>query len=243
MEKTFNCFKFRAVNKFLIDSLVHSTIFLARPDCLNDPFDSNIDIATIIKKYSMDEENLSLRKAANNILSNRGFVERFKKNIGELGICSFSIALHETLMWSHYGDEHKGIAVEYDFPIGIFDNDDNYISVAPTTYKENAVSDWLQENILRYESDNYGFVTELMQKVLTSKAPSWEYEEEGRIISKHSGLIEIHRSALKTIVFGLRTSGADEKLIRTLVSTYYPKVKYKRVMRGGNDFGLVFQDA
>lgn len=35
----YTMFRFRAINKHLLASLVNSEIYFAQPNCLNDPFD------------------------------------------------------------------------------------------------------------------------------------------------------------------------------------------------------------
>ena len=76
--------------------------------------------------------------------------------------------------------------------------------------------------------------------MLTSKAPLWSYEEEGRIIRPITGLLEIPKIMLKSVTFGLRTSSADEAIIRKTIGAHYEGIKYQRVVRGSNDFGLSF---
>ena len=37
-------FKFRAINKYMIESLVNPSLYFAKPNTLNDPFDCLIDL-------------------------------------------------------------------------------------------------------------------------------------------------------------------------------------------------------
>lgn len=48
-------------------------------------------------------------------------------------------------MWSHYADQHRGIALHYDFPIDFLNNPDEIFGVAPVKYGTNTVSDWHKE--------------------------------------------------------------------------------------------------
>ena len=43
-------FKFREINKYLIDALVKGTIYFASPRQLNDPFDCRVDIKKSAKQ-------------------------------------------------------------------------------------------------------------------------------------------------------------------------------------------------
>lgn len=240
---SFNCFKFRMVNDYLLDSLENSTLYFASREALNDPFDSNVDIKSIFKRFAADTKNKLNSRIGSEILKDEGFFTRFHQNMVELGICSFTIALHETLMWSHYGNEHKGVAIEYDFPIEYLDDEDVFLGASATTYDDNAITDWLSDHIIQYEYNHYKLVTGLLKKMLTSKAPSWSYEEEGRIIRPTTGLLEIPKDILKSVTFGLRTSVEDETKVRDVINAHYSNVKYQRVVRGESDFGLSFINA
>ncbi len=243
VKNSFNCFKFRRVSDHLLDSLENSTLYFSSREGLNDPFDSNIDIESIFRRFAEDTKNKLHTKFGQAILKDEKFFQRFHKSMEDFGICSFSIALHETLMWSHYGDEHKGVALEYDFPIGYLDDEDKFLGVSATTYDDNAISAWVADHIILFQYNHYEFVTGLLRKMLTSKAPAWSYEEEGRIIRAITGAFEIPREMLKGVTFGLRTSAKDEEMIRTVVDKNYEDIKYQRVVRGDSDFGLSFVDA
>jgi hypothetical protein len=55
--------KFRKIDKFLLDSLVHGHLCFAPPDKLNDPFDCKIDINKSLTKAiteSSDSEKATL---------------------------------------------------------------------------------------------------------------------------------------------------------------------------------------
>lgn len=239
-KNSFNCFKFRVVNECLIDSLHSSTLYFASREALNDPFDSNIDVETILKKFAVDPKNKLNRKIGKEILKNRAFFQKFHRNIAKLGICSFSIALHQTLMWAHYGNAHRGVALEYDFPLEYLNDEDKFLGISAITYDNDAISAWLNNHLRLYESDHYEFVTGLFKVMLTSKSPSWSYEEEGRIIRPTTGSLEIPRKMLKSVTFGLRISDKDETALRDAIDSNYSGIQYRRVVRGDSDFGLKF---
>jgi len=239
----FRCFKYKAINKNLVDSLVNSTLYFSSRDKLNDPFDSQINLHKIIismlKSGDLDKDTKS---ALVKINATNKFFENFENGYKDFGICSFSIELKNTLMWSHYADEHRGLALYYDFPTKFLDNPDEILGVSPVKYKNNSISHWLQENASYYEKDHFHFVTELLKIVITAKAPEWEYEKEGRIIRPVAGTYVIPREFLKGITFGLRTSDSDEKLIRSLADKYYEEMQFSRVVRTGDNFGIDIQD-
>jgi len=103
-------FRFRAINKHLLDSLVNSKIYFAEPTCLNDPFDCRVEVLksldnAIIKSSPENRETLKkLRQMP-------GFFEKVQADISQVGVCSFSLELTNPLMWSHYADQHRGLSL------------------------------------------------------------------------------------------------------------------------------------
>lgn len=85
-------FKFRDVNKYLIDSLVKGYLYFAHPDRLNDPFDCQVDI----KRSSHNAmSKLSGNKKANlaKLAGLERYFDQIQKDTGKAGICSFSLEL------------------------------------------------------------------------------------------------------------------------------------------------------
>ena len=231
------CFKYREINKRLVDSLVKSHLYFSQRKQINDPFDSNVDIARALDNLllSKDKDKVDLFRVLRNSDER---LNRFNNGVDTLGICSFSLTLDETLMWSHYSNNHKGICIRYDFSKDFLDNEDEILGVTPVTYEPNSVSDWLFNNIDLYKSDLETFIVSLLQIHVTSKAPTWKYEEEVRIIRPSAGLYEVPREALSHIIFGLQTPEADKSLIRSIIEKYYQNVKFGQVIRTNSDFGI-----
>ena len=50
----------------------------------------------------------------------KGFFDKVQTDLRNVGVCSFSLELTNTLMWSHYADEHRGICLTYSFPESFF---------------------------------------------------------------------------------------------------------------------------
>lgn len=239
----FRCFKYRAVNKYLIDSLVNSTLYFASRDALNDPFDSKINIEEVITSLLGEDLPNRTRSALERIRHDRQFFQKFDAGYKDFGICSFSIELAEILMWSHYADQHRGVALHYDFPMEVLDNPSEIFGVAPVKYETDTVSDWIRTNAYLFDDDHFVFVTDLLKQVLTAKAPAWAYECEGRIIRPTAGPYAVSRSTLTGITFGLRTEPSDESLIRSIAGRYFDGIKFSRVVRSGSDFGIRIDDA
>ena len=231
------CFKYRAIDKCLLELLVHSEMYFPHRAQLNDPFDCNIDIVRALD-HAIARGTCKNPDLLAKFRQDEAVTQRFSKNVGEMGIGSFSLTNDETLLWSHYADDHRGVALRYDFPMALLDDEDNIVGVSAVSYEPNAVSDWLTDNAHLYIDNLQEFIIELLKKVLMSKAPAWQYEQEARIVRPATGLFALPRETLTHVIFGLQTSQQDEAVIRSLVEKYYNEVKFGRVVRTVDDFGI-----
>lgn len=231
----YSFFKYRTINKNLLDSLVKSQLYFAPRNALNDPFDCNIDIVRVVDHLIATQTDTEILEE---FRKEEQGIKLFHENISSLGICSFSLKSNETLMWSHYADDQKGVCLRYEFEESFLDNEDEILGVSRVAYEKNAISNWLKTNIHLFKKDQQAFIINLLTMFLTSKAPSWLYEEEARIIRPTTGLYEIPRKSLTHIIFGLRTTEGDEALLRSIAEKYYSGVEFGRIFRTHDDFGI-----
>jgi len=235
------CFKFRPINKYLLESLVQSALYFPTRAQLNDPFDCNVDIMRAIDRAIQrgGEQEIELLRQ---FQADQDSITRFDRGLESLGVGSFSLTHQETLLWSHYANDHKGVAVRYDFPEEFLNNEDEILGVSSVSYDSNAISDWLSGNIAQWRDDHRSFIIGLLKRVLMSKAPSWAYEQEARIVRPTAGPFNIPRTTLTHIFFGLQTTPKDESLVRAILEKQYHSVKFGRAVRTEEDFGLGIQE-
>lgn len=231
------CFKYRPIDKRLLESLIQSVIYFPRREQLNDPFDCNVDIARALD-HAISSGSCDAPETLRRFRDNEAEIERFRKNVAELGVGSFSLTNNEALLWSHYASDHKGVVLRYDFPEEYLNDGDNILGVSAVSYKPNAISDWLIQNAHLYDSDKDEFIIRFLKIMLMSKAPAWSYEQEARIVRPVSGVFEIPRATLTHVLFGLQTSQQDEQLVRNVIQKYYEGVKFGRAVRLSDDFGI-----
>ena len=238
-------FKFRSVNKYLLQSIVQSELHFAHPACLNDPFDCKVDIrqsleVAISKTFSTVRERLEKFRGLND------FLVKLQSDIAAMGVCSFScpldgsnVLLENPLMWSHYADAHRGVCLTYRFSEQFFyDNADQILGIAEVDYGANPLADWFVENIERF-NDFTDFGISLLKKVLTVKSSEWQYEKEVRILRKVDGSYPIGKQHLVQVCFGLKTPETDIDLIKNLLSQGQYEVQLFRLTRSDDaDFGL-----
>lgn len=238
----YRAFKFRKVNDFLIDSLENSRLHFAPRARLNDPFDCNIDLAQSIKRL-LAEAGVKKRELLEHLFSDPRLLRPIQEGIDTLGIFSMSMTLNETLMWSHYADDHKGIAICYEFEPEFLADEEKFFGASEVHYEQNAITDWLRENIGLFRTNHKEFIITLVKMILTSKAPSWKYECEARIIRPEVGLFDIPRSSLKAITFGLQTPKEEEIRFRSICEKHYRDAIFQRAVRANVDFGVEIEMA
>lgn len=119
-------------------------------------------------------------------------------------LISFSRSIDSILLWSHYANKHRGIALG-------FDTDDPYISdlgeewVLDVLYssKKAEFEPWF---------DKDGFSREI-RKATRWKSLEWAYEQEVRVVVAVTALIDdfypFQGSSLKSVHFGINCSEAD----------------------------------
>lgn len=236
----YELFKFRAINKNFIDSLVKGSLYFAHQEQLNDPFDCNLDVIKSIKNAA---SSLSGRRATNlnNLITPRSPLNNFQRELNKLEVCSFSRHMKETLMWSHYADNHKGVCVLYEFPESFLNDDTKFIGASGVTYNPNPLTSWFKKISNRMPATDQELMGNLLKLVLTSKEKAWKYEKEFRVITYRHGSIDIPQSYIKQIVFGMQASKSDIELITKITKAFPTPVDLYKVERGKHDFGVKYE--
>ena len=131
-----------------IGSLQSRRLKLSTIDDLNDPFD----------QYSVDVTDPAIETATQN------YIIHFRSTKGML---CFSRNWDNLLLWSHYGDSHKGICLGFDIPEG--------------TVGANYDTDVLyQPNVIQIHNSEE-LTYDLVNRLLRTKHESWSYEQEVRM--------------------------------------------------------------
>lgn len=238
--------KFSIINRYLLDSLVHSRIYFARPESLNDPFDCQVDVKKSLKN-AVEQSFGTAKNTLEKLIFNDEFqiiLNKVLQGLKDYGVFSASHkpTLECPLMWSHYGNEHKGVCLIYSIPNAFFSSGNaGFIGIANVQYGANLLTEWFKELPTKNEIHGIAF-EEMMKKILTIKSSCWEYENEVRIIRNTAGCVSIDQSYLQHICFGLNTSEDDRKLIRKIMEKFKYDVAYSEIQRTQSDFGIVAVD-
>ncbi|MFE8585837.1 DUF2971 domain-containing protein [Sphingomonas sp. NCPPB 2930] len=110
------------------------------------------------------------------------------------GVLSLAERAHCPLMWSHYGDQHRGLCVGYSIPDDVRSDLHRISYVGSRLVQASAVGRMLDGDSAAREQAE--------EAVLLRKAAEWRYEKEWRLIGPrglHDSPIE-----LEEIDFGMR---------------------------------------
>lgn len=233
-DETFVLWKFKPINKYLIESLVNRSLYFAKPDTLNDPFDCNIDLKKVLTRAELSATG-DRKKFLHSLLNDAQFFENWKTTFNNIGVCSFSRVNADILLWSHYADEHRGVCLEYEFRESYFLNPEFDCTVAGNVeYLTEPLTEWLKNAPIEMDS----FVKGLIHKYFKTKSPAWKYEEEARIIWDKHGDFQISDNFLRRVYFGLQTPQTDIDLVTKLAQHYSGCTNFAQLIRDETDFGI-----
>jgi len=239
---SYSQFKYRSINKNFFDALIKGYIFCANAKNLNDPFDCQIDIISSLKN-AINKTTDQNKSYLQYLLSEKSYIENLQHLATTTGICSFSESLLNSVMWSHYADEHKGVCLLYDFPIEFIDVQNTIIGIIEMNYNNNRLTEWFIENASTLPDLNAEDTAIEISKVLFStKGKDWKYEGEIRIMSLKEGEIKIDKSYLTQVCFGLHTPERDRDLVQKIIIDSGYKVDFCEIVKNESDFGLMVKD-
>jgi len=203
--------------KNLRDAIVHSSLYLSPKKVFNDPFDTSVfcDLGTtdqqrqflcelsVRNRDALDVNSEDFRQLAASYFGDGAFGRDIERNLGEVGICCFNPDVENLLMWAHYADAHRGVALIFNLH-----NDVAHFDALPVRYQKhfsricptaNAIDDMLFYGPLH-------------------KGADWKYEKEWRIVKplEAGGTYSFHHTLLWGVVHGMRCEERDIKLVGKL---------------------------
>jgi hypothetical protein len=227
-EYPFFLYKFKAADErcmsHLEDIVIHSKLYLSSPKQFNDPFDMAAEITAIGSLNDLlvriddspavpESDKQSKKDEVRQIVENigvKGYFQNgpnvFRDTLDKTGVFSFtttkvndrSSGPRNVLMWSHYGDSHSGVCLQFEIAqeLSLLRE-----LVRVQYHHEFPRVNWLSRT---YESDLF--------KVLSNKDVCWGYEHEWRFILHECAntYLSISPHALTSIIVGCKMK--DEKL-------------------------------
>jgi hypothetical protein len=212
------------------DNLINSQLYFNSAKNFNDPFDlspffyvdgtygelkesirNTITNEKCLKKKA-DRRSFELIKQQRlySMSGRKAGVKRTMDRMMQIGVCCFTTNSPDTiLMWSHYGDNHTGICLEFEFLDNIYlDGDtDSFIPPLSVTYSNNLP----KLNLLNYTIDDLLYC-------LRTKSTEWKYENEYRtLLRNYIGTISYSPYLLKAVISGCKMHNNEfEELNKTI---------------------------
>jgi len=239
----------------LIDILQNNRIYCSNPASFNDPWDCKpffdralLDDpararATAEALISTSVGGPELARTDARLLRSSTFLKsvfpQFSATFADFitkrwGVYCLTPDPCSTLMWSHYGRNHKGICLE-------FAAHDNKFSHATQILYQKDYPPFLL---------NDPSTTNIM---LIVKSDEWTYEKEFRLICPRfsdvrslplmmdGNYLRIGPNDLTSIILGCQIDDDSVKAIEEMVSVHTPKVKVRRAVRAPNRYRLVIE--
>ncbi len=221
-------YKYTSINKFLFETLIRGELWFNPPAHFNDPFDSFLPIDFAIetyKKIEFREPNRELTKEEQSkTVRPIIFRNELEQLRNEMGVSCFSTVHDNLIMWSHYGDKHKGLILKFDVAeLQKFFSNISYVTytnkIKPVNYERPA--------------------NEIIDKLLTRKSTHWKSEREIRIIVKKNGPFSFPKSALIELIFGLKCDTHQTTDIMHLIQKFgYPNTSFSQFQPENYEYKL-----
>ncbi|MDF0378469.1 DUF2971 domain-containing protein [Methylophilus sp. YYY-1] len=202
--------------KWALEAIKKRRLKLSRLDEMNDPFEL---LGVSLKTKESRSVFLQLKKELNE----------------EIGILCFSKTWHNPVMWSHYGNRHKGLCLGFD----LMDDWTFPISYKGVRLKEDT------EKGVRENKETLG------HQLLTTKYKHWEYEREVRMIIQLKHAVKdkeyyflpfCNALNLREVIIGARNDTRPEK-VSSNISTEDFKVKITKSRMAFGSFKIVMNKA
>lgn len=236
--------------------LTSSFVYFSDPANFNDPLDCKPELCVDIDKDTLENLCMRMTDASSKILheckSQAAFyysedpreMEEFYLQVlksrvenelhsamGSIGVLSLAETWNCPLMWSHYGDQHKGICLGFDTsPLpGLND-------MRPKKVNYEGQRCVKCSDLVSYFCDGSDLALErIKQTFFFTKANDWKYEREWRVTSEKSQE-EASPFELKEVYFGMRCDDAVKTAVLNLKHT--PELQYYQVIAKEDTFEL-----
>ncbi len=206
-------YRYQPINKLSLLNLSKKMNWVANPFEFNDPFEFHLkDIYFNDNEGNFKQLNTEQIKVREHILN----------QINYYGVVCYSTNEHNTLMWSHYADNHRGMCLVFDVPNPI----ENYL------LKVNYIEELPYIN---YDMDS---LLPEIRKIITSKSKDWEYEQEYREVKTGKDVYSPYCGKLVEIIFGCKCTKEDIEFVINVSNANYEDIIISKKNIDENSFKL-----
>ena len=173
------------------------------------------ELANIANHARNPEYEVSEEEAERCLLTSDIQRERLKRY--DRGVCCFSAAVDNPLLWSHYGDQHRGLCIGY----GLNRTPKPQLRKVVYGGSRTVATSLIAKALLANDSE----AQELLDgDVLLRKAPPWQYEREWRLLGARG--VQDSALELKDVTFGLRCPIALMLAVITALESREEEVRF-----------------
>lgn len=161
------------------------------------------------------------------------YIKRYLLKNYEVGVLSLARKFNCPLMWSHYADQHKGFCIGYDT------SENDSLDIHPVDYKGNRFIRTQQVHDMLFGSnDNIKNTAkkEIDRVILLSKAPSWKYENEYRVINNQG--LQNSPFRLSDVTFGLRFKESAKFSVMSALQSRQGDIDFYEMSLSNDSFKL-----
>jgi hypothetical protein len=172
----------------------------------------------------------------------------FDKQLNEAGIFSLSETSENQLMWSHYAEDTKGIAIGFeDIPKSKLSDENhcvkvNYADTLPAFTGKgflNQISFYMDEYGRPYSKGQISFSDPTFKLAISTKPTVWNYECEWRYIEERSGAFPLP-GRITEIVFGLKCSEENRKRYKKLAKfNFTEEISFYEIQKVPNTNSII----
>lgn len=230
-------FKYRKFDKGCLELLLNRELWFATPASLNDPFEGEASFNEVLNAVWEHYPFPSSQREK--------YKRKIEEQLAKTGICSFSKARKNQLMWSHYADEHRGVCIG--FKEHILRPEGSSIAPIDVTYQDEYPFEEIIERFKYFEQlpgeNNVDSVAgDILYSILGTKYSSWRYERERRLVFYRSEAKQFDPEAVNSIAFGLRMEARDKSTLREMISgTEWSHVKWYQAVKSKTKYALDFE--
>lgn len=181
-------YRYTSISKYSIENLVNETLFLNMLAKMNDFYEFAFS-CTYDDSYGLQVDKLDNR------LNDRLCHDNL---LGEIGICCLTENYGSKAMWGHYGDNFKGMCVEYEFDL----------DQCPNLYKVKYSERPFNVHFDKLGLSKYETLLSHSHSICSYKHVEWEYEEEWRFVGKPNQTIDV-KNSIRAVFLGTRADGAE----------------------------------
>ena len=187
-------YKFRSLESFeyTADILVNQRLFCAPFYKLNDPLEGVYWHADTFE-WESNEYSFLFNGPAIRCIEDQMNAEDYVA----IRVCCMCAGFDDIRMWSHYADDHKGLAIEIEV-------DEDAENIHKIEY---------EKELLRFESKKYAAPSAF--EILSRKTKMWDHEKEYRVIGTDDYFSV--EGKIKRVILGPNFSRDNCEIIRKLI--------------------------